>query len=64
MKLQVQYNRITIISTLIILLVAAAGYYFLLRYVLVSQLDGALKVEEAEIHDHISKNNKLPDPTV
>ena len=64
MKLQAQYNRITIISTLLILLIAAAGYYFLLRYVLISQLDEALKVEEAEIHDYIKKHDGLPAPTV
>lgn len=64
MKLQVQYNRITIISTLVILLIAAVSYYFLLRYVLVSQLDEALKVEEAEIVDHIKEQNNLPPPTV
>src|SRR5690242_16561788 len=64
MKLQAQYNRITIISTLFILLLAAAGYYFLLRYVLTSQLDEALKVEEVEIYDYIAKHNSLPAPTV
>ena len=46
MKLHAKYNRVTIISTLLILLIAAAGYYFLLRYVLIRQLDEALKVEE------------------
>ncbi len=64
MKLQVQYNRITIISTIFILLIAAAGYYFILRYVLISQLDESLKVEEAEIYDYIKKHNALPAPTV
>jgi len=64
MKLQAQYNRITIVSTLFILLIAAAGYYFLLRYVLTSQLDEALKVEEAEINDYIKKHESLPAPTV
>ncbi len=64
MKLQAQYNRITIISTLFILLIAAASYYFLLRYVLITQLDEALKVEEAELYDYVSKYNKLPEPTV
>jgi len=64
MKLQAQYNRITIISTLFILLIAAASYYFLLRYVLITQLDEALKVEEAELYDYVNKYNKLPQPTV
>lgn len=64
MKLQAQYNRVTIISTLFILLIAAAGYYFMLRYVLISQLDESLKVEEAEIHDYINNHDRLPEPTV
>ncbi len=64
MKLQAQYNRITIISTLFILLIAAIGYYFLLRYVLTNQLDEALKVEEVEIYDYIKKHDTLPAPTV
>ncbi len=64
MKLQAQYNRITIISTLFILLIAAASYYFLLRYVLISQVDESLKVEEAEMYDYVSKHDKLPAPTV
>jgi signal transduction histidine kinase len=64
MKLQTQYNKITILSTFFILLIAAIGYYFLLRYVLISQLDVALKVEEAEIYDYVKKYDKLPAPTV
>ena len=64
MKLQVQYNRATIISALVILLIAAAGYYFLLRLVLINQLDETLKVEEVEIYDFIHKNNSIPAPTV
>ncbi len=64
MKLHAKYNRVTIISTLLILLIAAAGYYFLLRYVLIRQLDEALKVEEAEIYDYIKEYDKLPAPTV
>jgi signal transduction histidine kinase len=64
MKLQTQYNRITIVSTFFLLLIAAAGYYFLLRYVLINQLDESLKVEEVEIYDYIKKHDGLPAPTV
>ncbi len=64
MKLQSQYNRITVISTLSLLLIAAIGYYFLLRYVLINQLDEALKVEEVEINDYIKKYQQLPEATV
>ncbi len=64
MKLQAQYNKITIISTFFILLIAAAGYYFLLKYVLTRQLDETLKVEEVEIYDHLKKYDSLPAPTI
>src|SRR5262245_24895520 len=64
MKLQAQYNRITIFSSFIILLIAAIAYYFLLRYVLIDQLDNALKVEEVEIYDYIKNYDTLPPATV
>src|SRR5262245_50489845 len=64
MKLQAQYNKVTIISSIVVILIAAIGYYFLLRYVLIAELDEALKVEEVEIQDYIKKNNALPDATV
>jgi signal transduction histidine kinase len=64
MNLQAQYNKVALIATILTLMVAAFGFYFLLRYVLNKQLDDALRVEEAEIHDYIRKNNRLPDATV
>jgi len=57
MKLQAQYNKISIASTILVLLIAGAGYYFLLQYVLKEQLDETLRVEEVEIQDFIQKNN-------
>ena len=45
MKLQAQYNKISIASSVLVLLVAGAGYYFLLNYVLKDQLDETLRVE-------------------
>jgi len=64
MKLQAKYNRITIFTTLLILLLAAIGTYFVLRYVLIKQLDEDLKVEEVEILDHINRFNELPPASV
>lgn len=63
MKLQARYNRTTIATTLLVLLTAAIGYYFLIHYVLIKQLDEDLKIEEVEIHDHISKFDMLPEAT-
>ncbi|MEO5564047.1 MAG: HAMP domain-containing sensor histidine kinase, partial [Chitinophagaceae bacterium] len=63
MRLQSQYSKATIFSSITVLVIAGIGYYFLLRYVLEEQLDEALKVEEIEILDYVSKNHSLPEAT-
>jgi len=63
MKLQAQYNKISIASSIFVLLIAGAGYYFLLNYVLKDQLDETLRVEQAEIRDFIQNNHSLPPAT-
>ena len=63
MKLQAQYNKISIASTVLVLLIAGAGYYFLLQYVLKDQLDETLRVEQVEIQDFIQTNHLLPPAT-
>ena len=63
MKLQTQYNKITIFSSILVLLIAGAGYYFLVHYILEQQLDDTLRVEEIEIHDFVLNNKRLPPAT-
>jgi signal transduction histidine kinase len=63
MKLISKYNRINIIATVLVLLAASVCYYFIVRFVLIHQLDNTLKVEEAEISDYIKNNNHLPEAT-
>jgi signal transduction histidine kinase len=63
MKLITRYNRINISATIIVFLVASISYYFIVRYVLIHQLDNTLKVEEAEILNYVKTNNRLPEPT-
>lgn len=63
MKLQAQYNRISVVSSIIVLLVAGIGYYFLLHYVLTAQLDETLRVEQVEIQDFVRENHSLPPAT-
>jgi signal transduction histidine kinase len=63
MKLQAQYNKISIASSIIVLLIAGAGYYFLLHYILEDQLDETLRVEQVEIQDFIQNNHSLPPAT-
>ncbi len=63
MKLITKYNRINIAATFSVLLAASVCYYFIVRYVLIHQLDSTLKVEESEILDYIKTNNSLPEET-
>ena len=63
MKLFGRYNRVNILATILVLLIGGFCYYFLLRRILIHQLDNALKVEEAEIIDFVKNKNQLPEPT-
>jgi signal transduction histidine kinase len=60
MKLLARYNRVNIAATVLVLLVGGLCYYFILRYVLIHQLDKDLKVEEQEVKDYVRLNNSLP----
>jgi signal transduction histidine kinase len=62
MRLFVKYSRVNIIASIGALLLGSIGYYFIIRYVLVHQLDDTLKVEEAEIIDYVRTRNQLPEP--
>ncbi|HXB45529.1 MAG TPA: HAMP domain-containing sensor histidine kinase [Puia sp.] len=63
MKLITKYNRVNIIATIAVLLSASICYFFIVRFVLIHQLDNTLKVEEAEILSFIKRNNRLPEAT-
>ncbi|MBS1668937.1 MAG: HAMP domain-containing histidine kinase [Bacteroidetes bacterium] len=63
MKLIAKYNRVNIIATIAVMLSASICYFFMLRYVLIRQLDNTLKVEEAEILNYVKRNNRLPEAT-
>jgi signal transduction histidine kinase len=59
-KLLTRYNRANIIAAIIILLLSSVTYYFIIRSILIQQIDKDLKVEEQEIHEYIKENNALP----
>ena len=63
MKLLTKYHRVNILATIIVLLIGGVCYYFILKFVLINQLDKDLKVEEQEVKDYIKVNNGLPDAT-
>jgi signal transduction histidine kinase len=62
MKLFARYSRVNIIASMIALLLGSLTYYFIIRYVLIRQLDNTLKVEEAEILDFVRTRDRLPEP--
>jgi signal transduction histidine kinase len=63
MRLLSKFNRANVIATIIVLLLSSICYYFLIRTVLIHQLDKDLKVEEQEVKDYVKENNQLPEPS-
>ena len=61
MKLFTRYTRINLVATVIIFLLASIAFYFLLRYILVDQLDENLKIEQQEIETYAAKYQHLPE---
>lgn len=61
-KLFIQYSRINIIASILAFLLGSICYYFIIRYVLIRQLDDTLKIEEAEILNYARTRDRLPEP--
>jgi len=61
MKLFSKYNRINIAVSIIVFLVGCAAFYFVLRVVLIRQLDDALRTEQTEIIAYVQAHNHLPE---
>jgi len=60
MKLFAKYNRINVISTVIIFLLGCVAFSLLLRYVIISQVDEDLQIERNEILTYVNHYNHLP----
>ena len=60
MKLFTKYNRINVISTVIIFLLGCAAFSMLLRYVIISQVDEDLKIEKNEVLTYVKNFKQLP----
>ena len=59
MKLFSKYNRINLLVTLIIFIAASISFYFLLRYILIKEVDESLEIEMKEIQIYASKYDTL-----
>jgi len=61
MKLFTKYNRINLVATIIIFLFSSAAFYVAIRYILVSQVDDDLRIEQREIETYVKGHNVLPE---
>ena len=62
MRLFTKYSRVSIMASVLALLIGSVGYYFAVRFVLVHELDDAIRIEEEEILDNVAKHGALPKP--
>ena len=62
MKLFAKYTRINLLTTIIIFLLSATAFYFVIRYILINQVDNDLRIEEREIETYVHEHGVLPEP--
>ncbi|WP_259070062.1 sensor histidine kinase [Mucilaginibacter sp. X4EP1] len=60
MKLLAKYNRVNLITTIVVMLITGIIYYQAISWILTSQNDKDLVVEEQEVFDYVKLNNHLP----
>lgn len=60
MKLLDKYNRISLLTTVLVMIVTGIIYYFTISYILTNRIDKDLLVEENEIFDYVRLNHHLP----
>lgn len=61
MKLFSTYNRINISASILIFLTGCMAFYFVLRFILIHELDQTLKTEKEEIIQYVKEHNQLPE---
>ncbi|KQM77012.1 histidine kinase [Pedobacter sp. Leaf216] len=62
MKLATRYNRVNIITSIIVLIITGIIYYLVIHLILTNKLDKDLAVEENEIRQYTNTYKKLPLP--
>ena len=60
MKLLTKYNRVNLITTIVVMLITGFIYYQAISYILTGIKDKDLLVEEREIFDYVKLNHELP----
>ena len=61
MKLLSKYNRINIAVTITVFLLGSIFFFFVLRYILLNQLDETLMSERQEIVNYAAAHDELPE---
>jgi two-component system sensor histidine kinase QseC len=61
LKLLSRYNRINITVTVTVFLLGSVFFFFVLQYILLSQLDETLLSEKQEIVNYVAAHNQLPE---
>lgn len=61
MKLFTHYNRVNLLTTIIVLFITGVVYYGAISYILNHQVDENLKAEETETIDYVKEHNSLPE---
>ncbi|WP_293304463.1 sensor histidine kinase [Pedobacter sp. UBA5917] len=62
MKLSNRYNRVNILTSIVVLIITGVIYYVVIHFILTEKLDRDLAVEENEINQYVSTFHKLPLP--
>jgi two-component system, OmpR family, sensor histidine kinase QseC len=60
MKLLAKYNRVNLVTTIVVMLITGFIYYQAISLILTKQLDKDLMVEENEIYEYVTLNHQLP----
>lgn len=60
MKLVARYNRVNLLTTIIVMLITGIIYYQAISLILTNQVDKDLVVEENEVFDYVNLNHQLP----
>src|ERR1700744_5938376 len=60
MKLLARYNRVNLLTTIIIMFITGFAYYQAISWVLTRQKDKDLEDEEMEIFEYVALNHHLP----
>ncbi|WP_183576416.1 sensor histidine kinase [Mucilaginibacter sp. X5P1] len=61
MKLLARYNRVTLMTTVIIMLLTGIAYYQAISWTFTRQKDKDLTDEETEIYEYVNLNHRLPE---